>query len=153
MGARDQPPSKFALSDLTMRSMIELERFRAGLDYETAVLFELSSALMVSGYEDSSGAASFAFIEPSLYEPYDRIVRDQGAVGQSTVVRIRTYIRHMSDELSLVANGDVGPVESLIPACTRLHRELVQEINSEVAFDVNDWPSVYENPSASVRAA
>lgn len=152
MGVLAQSPSKYALTDLTLRSMIELERANAGLDYETDVLAHLSTALLESSGEDT-GAAAFTFVEPSLYEPYERIVRECGPAGQPKVQRIQAYIKSMSDDLSLVVGGDAAPVSKLIPACTRLHRELVQEINSEVAFDVNDWPSVYENASTRVRAS
>lgn len=147
-----QSPSKFALTDLTMRSMIELERAKAGLDYEVDVLVHLSTALLES-YEDGTSAATFTFIEPSLYEPYERLVRGFDASEQPKIVRIQSYIRHMSQELSLVADGNEAPVVSLIPACTRLHRELLNEINSEVAFDINDWPSVAEGASPGVSAS
>ena len=147
-----QSPSKFALADLTLRSMIELERASAGLDFEQDVLRDFSSALRKS-YEENAGPAAFTFIEPSLYEPYERIVREFDPSEESKVVQIRSYFTTMSDDLTQVAGGDATLVGKLIPACTRLHRELIQEINSEGAFDVNDWPIARESAPASIRAS
>ena len=152
MAVLARSPSKYALADLTLRSMIELERASAGLDFEQDVLHDFSSALRES-YEENAGPAAFTFIEPSLYEPYERIVREFDPGEQSRVVQIRSYFTALSDDLTQVAGGDAALVGKLIPACTRLHRELVQDINSEGAFDVNDWPIACESAPASLCAS
>lgn len=135
-----------------MRSMIELERAKAGLDYEGEILRRLSAALLES-YDTGSSAASSAFIEPSLYEPYERLVGPAYMSEQPKIIRIQSYIKFVSDALSEVVGGNETRVSELIPICTTLHRELVQEINAEVAFAVNDWPAVHENAASRVCAA
>ena len=152
MGAFAQPPSKYVLTDLTMRSMIELERAKAGLDFENDVLRDLSCALLTT-YDAEGSASSLSFIEPSLYEPYERFASHVTETEPSAVARIQSYLKYFSTTLSRVVDGDTSPVAALIPICTSLHRELVQEINAEVVFGVNDWPSVHEEPAAGVSAA
>lgn len=151
MGVLAEAPSKYVLTELTLRSMIELERAQAGMDFESDVLGDLSSAMLNSS-DQGGGAAPFQFIEPGLYEPYERLVRHVD-MATPPITRIRDYIKDISISLSRVAAGDREPAPALIGVCTSLHQELVQEINEEDALAINDWPSAGEGAAAGLGAA
>lgn len=146
-----QPPSRFALTDLTLRSLVELERVKAGLDFEPEVLSQLSSALReTSGREDSVSA--FRFVEPGYYEPYERLAR-AGTGHSSPIDRIQSYIKDVSDQLAQVAGGHSAFAPRLLETCITLHQELIQEVAPEDMLDVNEWPRVAENAQAGLGAA
>jgi len=147
-----QAPSRFALTDLTLRSMVELERVKAGLDFEREVLSQLSSALReTSGPEDSTSA--FRFVEPGYYEPYERLTRAFCTGHSSPIDRIQSYIKDVSDQLMQVASGHAALAPTLLDTCITLHQELIQEVAPEDMLDVNEWPRVAENAQAGLSAA
>lgn len=152
MGVLAHAPSKYVLTELTLRSMIELERVKAGIDFETDVLYQLSDALLGTSNADSS-AAPFRFVEPGYFEPYERLVRHADSVQAPAIGIILAYIKQVSDDLRMVASGDPSPVNTLIPVCVALHQELINEINSEDTFVGNDWSSVGESAPAVVSEA
>lgn len=145
-------PSKFALTELTLRSLVELERAKAGLDFEGEVLGELSNALLeTSGPEDNTGP--FRFVEPGYYEPYERLTRHFHTGEASQVDRIQSYIKEVSDQLSQIALGEAALAPNLLRVCVSLHQELIQEITAEDMLVVNEWPGAAEGAQAGVGAA
>src|SRR3546814_3855575 len=59
--------SKYSLSNLALRSIVELERMNAGLDSNPDVFTNLATALRQNS-EPSACTLQFRFVEPGYYE-------------------------------------------------------------------------------------
>jgi hypothetical protein len=150
MQASAHAQSKHSLSTLALRSIVELERMNAGLDYDAAAFSDLASALRVTS-EPSAATLQFRFVEPGYYEPFERLYRlASSATGD--VEQIQNYVKDVSSRLSAVAAGDGGGAGSLLPICVALHQELVQELSAEDVFAVHEQPPFCEASPAGIGA-
>ena len=152
MAALAYTPSKYALSGLTLRSMVELERARVGMEYEADVFGQLSAALLETS-KDKIGDAPFRLVEPGYYDPYERLARNSGNAASPDILEIQSYIKQISDDLILAAGGHPEVFSTLLPVCTALHHELLNEINAEDALAGTEWPSFDEHAQAGGGAS
>jgi hypothetical protein len=144
-------PSKYRLVELALRSMIELERAQAGMDVEEEVFSDFSVALLRTSYQ-SADAGPIGLIDPSLYEPYERLLRTLDHSNIPQIDKIQNYIKQLSNDLSEVSKGNLAQMPQLMTACATLHRELLNDINAEEMLVVNEWPSTFRDTSAGVGA-
>lgn len=150
MQASAHAQSKYSLSNLALRTIVELERMNAGLDYDTAAFSDLASALRVTS-EPSAATLQFRFVEPGYYEPFERLYRIASSTA-GDVEQIQNYVKDVSSRLSAVAAGEGGASRSLLPICVALHQELVQELSTEDVFAAHQRPPLSEEAPAGIGA-
>jgi hypothetical protein len=133
--AREHTPhlSRFAFSDLALRSAIELDRAGNGSEYETAPLRELADALERAAYPDHSGAAPFKFVEPGFYQAFESLYQLQRRTPAHSVDELQEF---MGDAIMGLRQVEDSVVEAqidkkLIAFCIALHRELIRELSAE----------------------
>ena len=144
--------SKYNLSNLALRSIVELERMNAGLDCNRAVFTDLASALRDTSGPNTAGSQQFRFVEPGYFEPFERLYRTALSSAEADVEQIQDYVNDVSFRLNSVASS--GTVDgSLLPVCIALHQELVQELAAEDAFDLHERLPLREEPTAGLRPA
>ena len=142
--------SKYGLSNLAMRSIVELERINAGLDSDLEVFTSLADALRQRS-EPTHCTAHFRFVEPGYYEPFERMYRMASSASDGDVEHIQDYMKTVTHQLSAVAGGQTDEVAALLPICIALHQELVQQITGEDGFDVHERSPFVEEPAAGFR--
>lgn len=144
--------SKFVLSGLALRSIIELERLNAGMDFDQSVLESLSTALRkVTRLDDST--LQLGFIEPDYFGSMDRLYRVSVAGDGGDVEKIQEYTRSISEQLNspLEAGSDVA--KGLLSVCATLHSELVQDLSLDDDTRTHGRPSIESFATASLCAA
>jgi hypothetical protein len=144
--------SKYNLSNLALRSIVELERMNAGLDCDRAVFSDLASALRDTSGPSTAGLQQFRFVEPGYFEPFERLYRSASSSAEANVEQIQDYVNDVSSRLIAIASGPKVD-GSLLPVCIALHQELVQELTAEDAFDVHERPLFSEEPTTGLCPA
>lgn len=145
-----QSHSKYSLSNLALRSIVELERMNAGLDCDPDVFSSLAVALRQRS-EPETCAAQFRFVEPGYYEPFERLYRMGSSESDGEVEHIQDYMKKVSHQLGAVAGGEIAAVSTLLPICIALHQELIQQIAGEDGFDTHERSPFSEEPPAGFR--
>lgn len=132
--------SKFAFSDLAIRSAVELEKARAGTDFETAPLEQLAAALTRTSHPDDAGAP-FKFVEPGYYEPYERLYRQKQPERAKGVEEIQAFVGDAVERLRAFKPGSAQKESAveLVKFCIALHRELIRELASEDVVVRHEW--------------
>lgn len=125
--------SKYALSDLTLNSIVELERLLAGLDCNRETFARLAEALQQAS-EPTSGTTQFRFIEPGYYEPFERLYRNASSAFDGDVAHIQGFMKKVGSELTALAMDWGKPEQTLLPFCIALHSELIRELTVEDHF-------------------
>ncbi len=145
-------PSKYALADLALQSAIELERVKGGMPYDGAVLDRLAATLLQKS-DPVVRDASFRFVEPGYYEPFERLYRLRESPQTSAVEEIQAFIKRASEKLSHVVQGDQNLASELIGFCIALHQELIQEITAEDPLVVHEWRNLGDETTSGLRQA
>lgn len=135
-----KPVSKFALSDLAFRSALELEQARQGKDFDRALLAKLAAALSNASNPRSEGA-SFRFVEPGYYEPFERLYKLSHEVDASSVEQIQDFFKVEIRKLEGLSHRPPTSSEAaeLVDFCVSLHRELVNALAAETAIAAGEW--------------
>jgi hypothetical protein len=141
--------SKYNLSSLALRSIVELERMNAGLDSNRAVFTDLASALRDTSGSSTAGVKQFRFVEPGYFEPFERLYRTASSAADANVEQIQQYVNDLSSKLNAIASGEEVD-GSLLPVCIALHQELVQELAAEDAFDIHERAPFGEEPTTGL---
>lgn len=144
--------SKFGLSNLTLSSIVELERLKAGMEYDGRALENLSAALLKMS-NPTAAATQFGFIEPAYYDSFERLYVTSGQAEHGGVERIQAYIRELSEQLHGLAESAEGQPEPLLAVCMNLHRELVQELSAEDDKAGHEWSEFRDGFETSICAA
>jgi len=152
MHAAGQARSKYSLSDLALRSVVELERMGAGMDYNAQVFGELSTALMQTS-EPAAGAVQFRFVEPGYYDPFERLYRSVSSAPRADLEQIQNYMKTVSSHLEALSKGQNEAAPTMLPVCVALHQELVQELSAEDVFAIHEWPLFSEDTSSGLSSA
>src|SRR3546814_3097124 len=84
--------SKYSLSNLALRSIVELERMNAGLDSNPDVFTNLATALRQNS-EPSACTLQFRFVEPGYYESFERLYRMASSAPDGEVENIQEYMK------------------------------------------------------------
>ena len=132
MGAR---LSKFKIGDLALRSALELERARAGEDYDTAPLRDLADALKQMSMP-LLGPTGVASMRPGYFEPLERLYRSHSSEAPNSFDQISAFVGRAIAELDVVASNRKVPdtLPRLVNFCIELHREFVRRPAAEGRF-------------------
>lgn len=142
-------PSTFALTDLALQAAIELDRMRAGLPHNGAVLAQLADALRLTS-EPPAHSPPFRFVEPGYYLPFERLYQTQESRQPGALKDIQDYIQRISDALSHADHADQAKLTSF---CVALHQALIQDSTAEDGFVVHDWRALGDRAAAGFSAA
>ncbi len=120
--------SKFKVGDLALKSALELERARAGVDYDKSQLTELADALRVSAGEDEN-AGSVAYMRPGYFEPFERVYRSSHAIEPKSSDDIRKFVIAAIKDIDTAANKKIDEklLTKLVDFCLELNREFVRQ--------------------------
>jgi hypothetical protein len=151
MQALASAQSKFGLSDLALRSIVELERMNAGMDFEKGALEDLSVALLHTSHPDQQ-SEQVGFIDPTYYDPFERLYRASAVTADVNVEKIQEYLRQISEQLSVLADGGAASPTRLLTVCINLHKELVQELLADDDTAAQEWPE-HEGATAGLSPA
>src|SRR3546814_15528211 len=100
--------SKYSLSNLALRSIVELERMNAGLDSNPDVFTHLATALRQTS-EPSACTLPFRLVEPGYYESFERLYRMASTAPAAELDHIQSYMNTTNQPLSAAPEG---PAES-----------------------------------------
>jgi hypothetical protein len=142
-------PSTFALADLALQAAIELDRMRAGLAHNPAVLAQLADALRLTS-EPPANAPPFRFVEPGYYLPFERLYRTQESRQPGALKDIQDYIQRTSDTLS---HADHSHQVELTNFCVALHQALIQDNTAEDGVVIHDWRALGDGAATSISPA
>lgn len=144
--------SKFGLTQLALRSAIELERARAGTPFKPEPLIALSEALLQTS-DPHDDDAPFRFVEPGYYLPLQRLYRVQESATSTDVEHIQALIRRISESLAAAAKGRTNDTAALVDFCVALHQELIEELTAEDAFVVHEGRTLGDRAATGLSAA
>lgn len=124
--------SKFAFSDLALRSAVELEKARVGTSYEIEPIQSLADVLGLAANPDVQGAP-FKFVEPGYYQTFERLYHTKQPAPVESVEQIQKFMSEAIDRLrSIKSATDRANIDKeLIAFCIALHRELIRGLSTE----------------------
>lgn len=152
MEAYASTQSKFVLSELALRSIIEIERLNAGMEFDNSVLEALSSALLQASRLEGQ-AAQLAFIEPEYFVSLERLYRIASSADDGDVEKIRGYTKKISEQLNSPIEAGSDVAAALLSVCETLHSELVQDLTIDDSARTHEWPNFDTGAQVSLCAA
>jgi hypothetical protein len=132
--------SRFALSNLAIRSALDLERFRAGRALSAKTMSELADALTQTSDPDPE-AVSARFFEVGYHKPFMRLYKDRNTVDPRSVAEVQEYLHEMALEIrEFLRHPEKERINELASFCTDLHHELASGLMSETVIGRRGTP-------------
>ena len=128
--------SKFKVGDLAMSSALQLERARAGLNYDKSQLASLADALRLSTGDDG-GAGKVSYMRPGYFEPFERVYQSSNKTPPKSSEEIRGFVIKSIAEIEAAVNDHIDDdvVAKLVDFCLDLNREFIRRQPTENRVD------------------
>lgn len=124
-----RPVSRYALSDLAIRSAMALERFAFGEPLDHALVAKFATALSDTSSAESMGQARYFAV--GYHSPYMKLAGTRG-VSQS-VDEVQSLLDEKAKSItSFLAHPNKTAVSELAEFCADLHHELAQSQLAEM---------------------
>jgi hypothetical protein len=136
----DTSLSRLAFCDLVLDTAMELERARLGHAPSMGPLNRLADTLSRAA-KPIDAPMQPAFMEPTFYDPFERLFRSQKSVIPESIEQIQTFVAEAAEQLRAVEAGNASPeaIKRLVDFCVGLHQAVALEVEAEEADIVDDW--------------
>lgn len=124
-------PSRFDVSELAIKSAIELARLRSGEEFDGQAMAQLADALTRTS-NPGSAQGPFRFFEVGYHKPFMRLFKDQHTSDPRSIKEVQEYLAQMAGRLErFLKDRRNENADELASFCVDLHHELSSTLMSE----------------------
>lgn len=123
--------SRNSLSELALKSALELEKAKQGREFRGDILGRFAEALSQTSRPEQAGGQA-GFIRAGYHRPLVRLYRDRCTSDPGSIKEIQGFVASAAETLKdFSPEPDAVQIDQLISFCTSLHRELIHGLASE----------------------